>query len=142
MKTSGIFMRVYYIALSLLVAIAFWSCVDYYVETEITVLNNSSYDLNVVFERILPHGGFSRNIDVNQGESVSFIIFPQLGGKNIEHYNPNEGVSNVIISNLDTGEKTKELNNLSAEVTLFEFMGFMGLTAMYNFEITDDLLFQ
>jgi hypothetical protein len=133
-------MKVHAKVLLVLLTIGFYNCSDPYVDTAIKVVNESSYDLNITFDPIFPNEVFYKSIDINQGESVSFITYPIRGGKKSDHYNPNEGMINIIISNIDTGKIIKEMNNMNKNITYFEFIGFEIDSAVYQFKITDDLL--
>ncbi|MCL2558500.1 MAG: hypothetical protein FWE09_08470 [Treponema sp.] len=117
-------------------------CPDYYTETEIIVVNESSYDSRIVFERNSLDRGFMKTVDVNQREFISFILYPLFGSKKEEHYNPNKETPNVVIFNLvagEIGEKIKEMD-AKGNKSIFEFMGYNNNTALYRFKITDELL--
>lgn len=141
MKSNKYCPRILVIILLVLSPIGLSSCPQYYIDTEIKVINESSYNLHIIFERIFPYGGFDESINVNQSESVSFGIFPLRGGKQNDHYNPNELAINIIIFNFVTGEIIREMDNMDKGIMFFEFIGFNDFSALYQFKITDDLLF-
>jgi len=135
MKTSEILARIRDIILFVTLTTVLFSCCGCTEEydTYVTIINNSSYDLNVVFQQFAP-------FDVNKGDSLTFTIFPGRGA--VEGFrDPNELPINILISDLATGEVIKEIDNINTEKILFEFVEIKSFTAMYNFEITDDLLF-
>ncbi|MCL2557512.1 MAG: hypothetical protein FWE09_03450, partial [Treponema sp.] len=93
--------------------------------SELTVVNESSHDLRVVFVPIPPYRGFNSVIDLNQGKTTSSMLTHGFGTKE-NHYNPNqEGIKIILHSLVEgrTGEKIKEMNTLDKAVELFEFMG-------------------
>ena len=126
-----------------LLAVALFGCrSEPSFSTEATAVNESSYDLRIIFAEVPPYSGFSGIIDVNQGGSVLFFSFvPRAGGKE-RHYNPNYDVVNIVIYTLvagETGELIKEMNTKD-NFSVFEFMGYNKNTALYQFKITDELL--
>lgn len=115
------------------------SCVakDYGADTEIEIINNSSYNLNITFEEISPYYGFIGEIYLLKTESGLFHLGTGLGGKDIKPINPNDARVKIIFLNIDTGKILKEIN--SNENT-FTFIKEETYNAYYQFKISDDLL--
>ena len=116
--------------------------------TELTVANEASSDLHIVFEGVSPpYYGEYRDVtvDVGQGKSVSLIIHESESDVEY-HYSPNQSRTKIIISGLikgEVGETIKEMDSISLDedAVFFDFLGYRGeYAAMYRFTITDDLL--
>jgi len=112
--------------------------VDYAADTEIEIINDSSYNLNINFKEIPPDRGFTDEINLLKSESSFFNIWTGLGGKDIKPRNPNDEKVNIIFLNIDTGEVIKEMENSE---DLFKFIRAEDYKAYYQLKITDDLLF-
>jgi hypothetical protein len=112
--------------------------VDYSATTEIEVVNESSYNLRIIFESVPPYLGFDEKIDVAIGESVSFNIFSGLGGKDVEPRNPNSELIKISFVNLDTDEIIKEIDNMRKDTIFFEYINSEPYQAWYQFRINED----
>ena len=117
-----------------------FNCVmsDYMAITEIKIENESSYNLQIIFEEIHPFIGFEGEFDVSKGESESFTITSGLGGKFIKPRNPNSEIINVKIINLDTNEIIIEKDNMGNDTIFFEYIRGKEYHSWYIFKITDD----
>jgi hypothetical protein len=112
-------------------------CVDYGANTEIEIINDSSYNLHITFEEISPYLGFNGEIYLLKNESLSFHIWAGLGGKDIKPRNPNNEKVKIIILNIDTGEIIKEMENTE---NTFICIREEAYKAYYQLKITDDFL--
>jgi len=115
------------------------SCIqrDWAADTEIEIINDSSYNLNITFEEISPYRGFTGEIYLLKTESSLFYIWTGLGSKDIKPINPNDEKVNIKFLNIDTGEIIKEMENTE---DMFTFIREEPYKAYYQFKINDDLL--
>ena len=110
--------------------------------TEIRVINSSSYDLIIDFE--IDQREYTQ-VELEKNHSTSFVLtndYVYVG----EFTNPNEVMSRMVLSNLDNGEIIKELiNDLNENEILFILeRGWAKrdnrIEAQFLLEITDALL--
>ncbi|MCL2593728.1 MAG: hypothetical protein FWD82_10260 [Defluviitaleaceae bacterium] len=133
-----IFCGIYFISLFLL------GCVydiDPYIETEIEIKNESSFNLHITFKSIhFGAGGFERQFDVKKEASVVFWLTSGQKSEGVQPRNPNKENIYINIFNADTKRLLKQLENDSS---LFEFIksdNRDNIIDYYIFKITDELL--
>ncbi|MCL2593727.1 MAG: hypothetical protein FWD82_10255 [Defluviitaleaceae bacterium] len=110
---------------------------DWAADTEIEIINDSSYNLNITFERIPPYSGFDGEIYLLKTETALFYLWSGLGGKDVKPVNPNNERVKIIFLNIDTGVIIKEMENSEY---VFTFIKEEPYKAYYQFKISDDLL--
>ena len=112
-----------------------------HIETEITVKNESSYNLHITFKEIPSNsGGFNSQFDVEKGKSVVFWLEAGRKNEGVKNRNPNKEAVYINIFNSDTKELIKQLQN---DNNLFEYIksdSTGNITDYYIFKITDELL--
>lgn len=131
MKKLGLF---FVCVFALLVVGCFWG--EVWNCTEITIINNSSYNLNISFEYIY-YSGHKSEVYLLKTES-GFIKNVGIGHGTM---NPNNEIVNIKFLDIDTGNIIKEMGTGEG---LFEFLRLeekrMEYDAFYQFIITDALL--
>jgi len=118
------------------------NCVDYSAYSKIEVINESSYNLQIIITEIPPFLGFRQDFEIMKGGSVSFTIDAGLGGKDIEPPNPNERVIKISFIDLDTNDIIIEIDNMRKDTVFFEYIRTDGYYAYYKMRITNDFCFQ
>ena len=114
---------------------------DPYIETEIEIKNESSYNLHITFKSIPSgSGGFNRQFDVEKEKSVVFWLTAGQKSEGVKNRNPNKEAVYINIFNSDTKRLIKQLQN---DNNLFEFIKSSNkdnIIDYYLFKITDELL--
>jgi hypothetical protein len=109
-----------------------------WVSTNITFLNESSYDLHITIKAIPPNLGFSKEINIKKGESVeTWLESVRKKNESDKPRNPNTEKVKINIFNSDTKGLIKEMLN---ENKLFELIKSDSEVDYYLFKINDDLL--
>jgi len=112
---------------------------DYFSAADITIVNNSSYDLKIKIEyKDLPGDYYNGNEEINiiREDSASFELI-RIGGRGVEPRDPNNDIINILFFNMTTEEIIKKLDNNN----YFELSKNEKYNAKYRIEITDELLF-
>jgi len=114
---------------------------DPYIETEIEIKNESSYNLHITFKSIPSgSGGFNGQFDVEKEKSVVFWLTAGQKSEGVKNRNPNEEAVYINIFNSDTKRLIKQLQK---DNNLFEFIKSSNednIIDYYLLKITDELL--